>query len=405
MAEETIEYVNSLHMERSEQYVLWKLFCVIKSLTPMRQHNLKRHQLPIESLDHIITDDTGRTQAWVNPIFRDVVELAGVHNIMDWSTFVYLILRFCSLSKIELCQLNYFVIIKEVKSWTVDYVTCTQLAEYYETFNACPIEGFSSEAIHFYRLERNRYDLPAYVELCHRFHQLINPLVYLQREVRQACPCLSFWEDVDRVPSQTRRIDLDFFSVKKSYLACGAEIARKRNEEMNDLQTRNANGAGGAKAEEGRRLSEAEKKKKEKERLDKIKAGNKGPELVARGSKWEPTGAGTGRAFQHQGADKAGASGLWAKTTSMQTTGPKTSGGFPQAWETELPWIQEFIPKDYAKPLTEKNQEIAFIKTSRDRGKRSESAIDFLEATHRAPILRRPKKPGDPSYVPPTHAK
>jgi hypothetical protein len=79
----------------------------------------------------------------------------------------------------------------------------------------------------------------------------------------------------------------------------------------------------------------------------------------------------------------------------MKTTGPKTAGGFPQAWDQELPWIQEFIPKDYAKPLTEKNQEIAFIKTSRDRGKRVESAIDYLEQSHRAPILRRPRRPGE----------
>ena len=44
----------------------------------------------------------------------------------------------------------------EVKSWTVDYLTCTQLAEYYEKYNDCPIEGFSCAAIHFYRLARNR---------------------------------------------------------------------------------------------------------------------------------------------------------------------------------------------------------------------------------------------------------
>merc|ERR1719174_1654445 len=93
--------------------------------------------------------------------------------------------------------------------------------------------------------------------------------------------------------------------------------------------------------------------------------------------------------------EAAGAGGLWATTSSMKTTGPKTAGGFPQAWERELPWIEEFIPKDYSKPLTEKNQEIAFIKTSRDRGKRSESAVEFLEASHRAPILRRQRKIGD----------
>lgn len=393
MAEETDDYVNSLHMTRGEVNILWKLFCVIKAMTPSK-NVLKRNQIPIEALDNIISDASGKTQEWVNPIFRDVVELAGVHQALDWSTFMYLILRFCSLSKIELCQLNYFVIIKEVKSWTVDYVTCTQLAEYYEGFNDCPIEGFSSESIHFYRLERNRYDLPAYVELCHRFHQLINPLVYLQREVRQSCPMLSFWEDIDRVPWQTRRIDLDFFSVKKSYLSCGAEIARKKEEELKDIQkSASASGSGGAQSKEKqeRMVSEEERRKKEKEELDKKRGLQKGPQLVAKGAKWEPTGAGTGRAFMPQD----GSGSLWAKTTSMQTTGPKTAGGFPQAWEQELPWIREYIPKDYTKPLTEKNQEIAFIKTSRDRGKRTESAIDFLETSHRAPILRRPKKWGE----------
>merc|ERR1719247_1811232 len=111
-------------------------------------------------------------------------------------------------------------------------------------------------------------------------------------------------------------------------------------------------------------MSEEERKKKEKAEREKRKAEAKGPQLVARGAKWEPTGAGTGRAYQPpEGTQEAGASGLWAKTTSMQTTGPKTVGGFPQAWDKELPWIQEFIPKDYAKPLTEKNQEIAFIKS------------------------------------------
>merc|ERR1719473_2064484 len=286
-------------------------------MTPTKMA-LKKYEITIDALDHIISDDSGKTQAWVNPILRNVVQLAGAGLKMGWDDFLYMILRFCSLSKIELCQLMYFVIIKEVKSWTVDYVTCTQLAEYYETFNDCPIEGFSSESIHFYRLERNRYDLPAYVELCHRFHQLINPLVYLQREVRQACPSLSFWEDVDRVPSQTRRIDLDFFSVKKSYLACGAEIARKKEAEMKDIQTRNATSGGGDMGK--RTVSEEERKKKEKEALEKKRAEAKGPQLIARGAKWEPTGAGTGRAYQNQAADQAGASGLWAKTTSMQTT-------------------------------------------------------------------------------------
>jgi hypothetical protein len=282
----------------------------------------------------------------------------------------------------------YFVIIKEVKSWTVDYLTCTQLAEYYEDFNDCPVEGFSCESIHFYRLARNRYDLPAFVELCHRFHQLINPLVFLQREVRQACPSLSFWEDYNRVPYNSRRIDLDFFSVKKSYLQCGAEIARKKKAETFDQAEKKEKKSAQRNQQDAKAAEEAKKK---------ADAKDPNKDRLALGTKWEPVGAGTGRSNQVLGKKfETDPLKRLAGGSSSQTGGGKGQILTSVGWldEQDAQWVHQFIPRDYEKPLTEKNQEVDFIKASRDRGRKIESAIKALERNHRAPILKRPERKG-----------
>ena len=39
-------------------------------------------------------------------------------------------MQFCSLSKLELCQVMFYIVSKEMKSWTVHYVTSSQLQEF-----------------------------------------------------------------------------------------------------------------------------------------------------------------------------------------------------------------------------------------------------------------------------------
>ena len=73
---------------------------------------------------------------------------------------------------------------------------------------------------------------------------------------------------------------------------------------MKDIQTRSATSGSGDMGK--RQMSEEERKKKEKEALEKKRAQAKGPQLVAKGSKWEPTGAGTGRAQLDGGAGEGG---------------------------------------------------------------------------------------------------
>ena len=82
--------------------------------------------------------------------------------------FLYVFLRFNSLSKVELCQTMFYIIIKDVKSWTIHYLTSTQLHEYFEVYRDCPVKSFNTGEISFATLPLHRYYISDFVELCHR---------------------------------------------------------------------------------------------------------------------------------------------------------------------------------------------------------------------------------------------
>jgi len=84
---------------------------------------------------------------WVASIIPHLVEFAGCHDAIDWETFVYLMVKFNSLSKVELCQCLFYVIVKDVKSWTSLYLTVKQLHEFYQNWKGCPVEAFDTKAI------------------------------------------------------------------------------------------------------------------------------------------------------------------------------------------------------------------------------------------------------------------
>ncbi|CAD7930561.1 unnamed protein product [Amoebophrya sp. A25] len=153
---------------------------------------------------------------WVEKCLERLVEFGGCFEVVTWDEFLYIFLKFNSLSKVELCQTMFYIIVKDVKSWTIHYLTCTQLSEYYSFYDDCPVESFSTSEINFAALPLHRYYIADFVELCHRYSQLINPLIHLQRSLQNALPSISFWNDYDRVESMNRRINLEFFRVKRA---------------------------------------------------------------------------------------------------------------------------------------------------------------------------------------------
>jgi len=78
--------------------------------------------------------------------------------------------------------------VKEVKSWTVHYLTASQLQEFYDYYQECPFQSFNTRELSFAKLPLNRYYMSDFTELAHRFGQIVNPAIHLQRSLQSQLP-------------------------------------------------------------------------------------------------------------------------------------------------------------------------------------------------------------------------
>ncbi|EEQ97673.1 hypothetical protein Pmar_PMAR009632 [Perkinsus marinus ATCC 50983] len=123
-------------------------------------------EVPTDSLINLVRD----RKEYVAGMLRNLVELGGCFDTVKWDEFLYIFLRFCSLSKIELCQLMFLIIVKDVKSWTVHYLTASQLDEFYS------------------------------------------------RCIQRSIPSSAFWENYDRTEVFDRKLTLEFFLMRKTHI-------------------------------------------------------------------------------------------------------------------------------------------------------------------------------------------
>lgn len=105
---------------------------------------------------------------WVAKILVLLLDLAGYKDTVTWDGFIYVTLQFCSLSKLELCQVMFYIVSKEMKSWTVHYVTSSQLEEFYDDYYTCPVPAFNTSSIDFAKLPLAKYRMQDFIELCYR---------------------------------------------------------------------------------------------------------------------------------------------------------------------------------------------------------------------------------------------
>jgi hypothetical protein len=152
---------------------------------------------------------------WVAKILTGLLELGGFFDAVSWQGFVYVLLKFCSLSRLELSQVMFYIIANDMKSWTVHYLTSQQLEEFYEDYQDCAVESFNTAAINFSCLESAKYRIVDYVELTYKCTQLINPCLHLQRSLKQVIPNMEFWRTYDRLNVMNNLITLDFFRFQK----------------------------------------------------------------------------------------------------------------------------------------------------------------------------------------------
>jgi hypothetical protein len=158
----------------------------------------------------------GSQKEYVETMLKNILQLGGCYEFVDWDHFLYVFLRFCSLTRVELCQLLFLIIVRELKGLEVHYLTSTQLDRFYEMYRR---EGTRSSMncnrIHFSNFPLARYYVADFVEICFLYSQLLNPIRFLQRQFQNILPSYSFWDAYDGQGGANRRIGTDFFLIKR----------------------------------------------------------------------------------------------------------------------------------------------------------------------------------------------
>jgi hypothetical protein len=149
-------------------------------------------------------------------LLKNILQLGGCYEFLDWSHFLFVFVRFCSLSKVELCQLLFLIIVRELKGLEVHYLTSTQLDRFYDNYRVKDVPlNMDCSKIRFSNFPLSRYYVTDFVEMCYLYSPLIYPLQSLQRKYQNSLPSLRFWDEYSSVAGSTRKITLDFFLLKK----------------------------------------------------------------------------------------------------------------------------------------------------------------------------------------------
>jgi len=155
---------------------------------------------------------------WVEKLLWRLLEMGAVEEWLTWDEFLYVFLRFCSLSHHELCQALFQFIVIEIDSPRLHYLTWEQLSEYYDFYSGCGVKSFNTKDIEFHKLPMSRYYISDFVELLQRFQVLFNPILHLQKALQRYIPSVSFWDRYDRADSFTRKVTEEFFIMEKMHV-------------------------------------------------------------------------------------------------------------------------------------------------------------------------------------------
>lgn len=153
---------------------------------------------------------------FVGTLLRNILQLGGCYELVDWNQFLYVLLRFCSLNKVELCQLLFLIIVREMKGLEIHYLTTAQLDRFYERYRGDRVPAnMDCNKIHFSNFPLARYYVTDFVEISFLYCPLVNPILYLQRQLQRALPSARFWDTYDFISGSNRQVTLDFFLVKR----------------------------------------------------------------------------------------------------------------------------------------------------------------------------------------------
>ena len=153
----------------------------------------------------------------VDILLKNVLQLGGCYEHIDWDHFLFVFIKLCSLSKVEICQLLFLIIVRELRGLEVHYLTSTQLDRFYERYRTeSTPASMNCSKIHFSNFPLSRYYITDFIEVCFLYSPLLNPILILQRQFQKVIPSVRFWDSYDYLSGTNRKIGLDFFLIKRN---------------------------------------------------------------------------------------------------------------------------------------------------------------------------------------------
>ena len=210
---------------------MYKVFQSLHRQEVLRSyHRFRTSAISVGSMINIIPAN----REYVQILLSNVLQLGGCYEYLDWNHFLYVTIRFSSLTKVEMCQLMFLIIVRESRGLDVHYLTSTQLDRFYQMYRSSEVpRTMNCSTIHFSNFPLSRYYITDFVEICFLYAQLLNPLIYLQRQFQRVLPNVKFWENHEN-PTLVgnRKVGMDFFLIKKSQINLLSETPFQ---ETNDL--------------------------------------------------------------------------------------------------------------------------------------------------------------------------
>jgi hypothetical protein len=187
-----------------------------------RDGSLRTKTKQITLRTSVVIDLVPDNRSYMITLLRNIMQLGGCYEYIDWNHFVYIFVRFCSMTKVELCQLMFLIIVRESRGLDVHYLSATQMDMFYEMYRTgsgdmpsgtppLPV-SMQCNRIHFSNFPLPRYYMTDFVEICFLYNPLINPMIYLQRQIQRVLPSLRFWDAYENLSLiGNRKISIDFF--------------------------------------------------------------------------------------------------------------------------------------------------------------------------------------------------
>ena len=148
---------------------------------------------------------------WVMKLLKCILKLGDCEEEATWDKFLWVMLRFCSLNKVELAQTLFLCILRIRDSTTYHYIRYYELGEFFAIYRNCPIRSFDTADINFDLLPIRRYYASDFAELLMRYPVLLHPILHLQQSLQSRLPGLNFWDNSTESVSFCRKITFDFF--------------------------------------------------------------------------------------------------------------------------------------------------------------------------------------------------